>query len=106
MNRLERVLAPLTVLMFLTLTSSDLSALLFVVLHLPPNWAPTALVVLGGFLLVRWALRRRGHDLRRIAALLAVELLRRQIASCCPLWTWFRFGPAGRWQCRSFTPAG
>jgi hypothetical protein len=69
------VLAPLTVAIFLILTSSDVTALIFMALHFPPNLAVVAVLVLVSFLLARRAWRRWGHRIVYVRGLTGVATL-------------------------------
>jgi hypothetical protein len=95
-HRFVRVIAPLTLLAFVILTSSDAAALVFAALHLPPNLAVAAFLVLGTLLLARRTLRRFGRHIGRVrgltagATLLLGVMVYPSTAVIWPLWTWLR----------------
>jgi len=102
-NRLTRLLTALTVLVLTILTSSDVTTLVLLALHLPPALALAAVVVVGAALLVRSSWRRWGervagaHGLAGVAALLLAVMVYPQTADIWPLWSWIRLGLPGLW---------
>lgn len=103
MNRLTRLLTAITVLAITILTSSDVTTLVLLALHLPPILALAAVVVIGAALLVRsgwrhWGERVAGaHGLAGVAALLLAVMVYPQIADIWPLWSWIRLGLPALW---------
>ncbi|HXM55730.1 MAG TPA: hypothetical protein VOB72_10100 [Candidatus Dormibacteraeota bacterium] len=96
MHRMARLLAPLTAVLFVILTSSDVTTLVMVALHLPPPLALEAALLLGVVLLLRGAWRRwmgRAGPVSgptAIAAIVLAILAYPQTVVLLPLTPWLR----------------
>lgn len=97
MHRMTRLLAPLTAVLFMILTSTDVTTLVMVALHLPPPLALQAALLLGVILLARraWRLmtgRASARALRptAVAAVLLAILAYPQTVVLWPLTPWLR----------------